>query len=96
MYCDDCPPSRRLARKASLQLPTVSIALDKAGEHFGWFAHFAALDMPVQVSGRARRRGFDVEASKANRGLGLVSIQERGHLESKWPSDDVPGVVLGV
>jgi nucleoside-diphosphate-sugar epimerase len=30
-----------------LKVPVVSIAPEKAGEHFGWFAHFAALDMPA-------------------------------------------------
>ncbi len=28
-----------------LEMPAVSIAPEKAGEHFGWFAHFAGLDM---------------------------------------------------
>jgi nucleoside-diphosphate-sugar epimerase len=30
-----------------LKVPVVSIAPEKASEHFGWFAHFAALDMPA-------------------------------------------------
>ena len=30
-----------------LQVPAVSIAPEKAAEHFGWFAHFAGLDMPA-------------------------------------------------
>jgi nucleoside-diphosphate-sugar epimerase len=30
-----------------LKVPVVSIAPEKAGEHFGWFAHFAGLDMPA-------------------------------------------------
>jgi nucleoside-diphosphate-sugar epimerase len=30
-----------------LKVPAVSISPEKAGEHFGWFAHFAALDMPA-------------------------------------------------
>jgi nucleoside-diphosphate-sugar epimerase len=30
-----------------LKVPAVSIAPEKAGEHFGWFAPFAALDMPA-------------------------------------------------
>jgi nucleoside-diphosphate-sugar epimerase len=30
-----------------LKVPVVSIAPEKAAEHFGWFAHFAGLDMPA-------------------------------------------------
>lgn len=30
-----------------LKIPAVSIAPEKAPEHFGWFAHFAGLDMPA-------------------------------------------------
>ncbi len=31
----------------SLGLPLVSISADEAAGHFGWFAHFAALDIPT-------------------------------------------------
>ncbi len=30
-----------------LQIPVVSLDQEKAAEHFGWLAHFAALDMPA-------------------------------------------------
>jgi nucleoside-diphosphate-sugar epimerase len=30
-----------------LKMPVVSISPEKAAEHFGWFAHFAGLDMPA-------------------------------------------------
>lgn len=30
-----------------LKVPTASITSDHAAEHFGWFAHFAGLDMPA-------------------------------------------------
>ena len=30
-----------------LKVPVASITPEQAGEHFGWFAHFAALDMPA-------------------------------------------------
>ena len=30
-----------------LKVPVVSIEPEKAAEHFGWFAHFAGLDMPA-------------------------------------------------
>jgi signal transduction histidine kinase len=34
----------------------------------------------IQLAVRDAGRGFDVEAAKLNRGLGLVSMQERVHL----------------
>jgi nucleoside-diphosphate-sugar epimerase len=30
-----------------LKMPVVSIVPEKAAEHFGWFAHFAGVDMPA-------------------------------------------------
>jgi nucleoside-diphosphate-sugar epimerase len=30
-----------------LHVPVISVPTEKAAEHFGWFAHFAALDMPA-------------------------------------------------
>jgi nucleoside-diphosphate-sugar epimerase len=33
-----------------LGVPTASIAAEQAGEHFGWFAAFAALDNPTSSS----------------------------------------------
>jgi nucleoside-diphosphate-sugar epimerase len=30
-----------------LQVPVISVPPEKAAEHFGWFAHFATLDMPA-------------------------------------------------
>jgi nucleoside-diphosphate-sugar epimerase len=36
-----------------LGLPLVSIAADEAASHFGWFAHFAAMDIPTS-SARTR------------------------------------------
>jgi nucleoside-diphosphate-sugar epimerase len=41
-----------------LKVPVVSIAPEKAGEHFGWFAHFAALDMPATSEWTRRTLGW--------------------------------------
>ena len=30
-----------------LKVPSVSMTPEQAGEHYGWLAHFAALDMPA-------------------------------------------------
>ncbi|PZU58409.1 MAG: NAD-dependent dehydratase [Sphingobium sp.] len=38
---------------AGLGMPTVSLSADEAGDHFGWFAMFAGLDMPAS-SARTR------------------------------------------
>jgi nucleoside-diphosphate-sugar epimerase len=42
-------PLRQIAETIGkgLNIPAVSIDPAKAGEHFGWFAHFAGLDMPA-------------------------------------------------
>ncbi len=49
-----------------LKVPVVSIGAEKAGEHFGWFAHFAGLDMPA--SGEWTRRALGWEPT----GPGLI------------------------
>jgi nucleoside-diphosphate-sugar epimerase len=42
-----------------LQVPVVSIPADKAGEHFGMFAHFALLDMPASSEWTRKALGWD-------------------------------------
>ena len=42
-----------------LQVPAVSIGSDKAAEHFGWFAHFAGLDMPASSEWTRKSLGWD-------------------------------------
>ena len=42
-----------------LKVPVVSIAPEKAGEHFGWFAHFAALDMPASSEWTRKQLGWE-------------------------------------
>jgi nucleoside-diphosphate-sugar epimerase len=42
-----------------LNVPVVSIAPEKAGEHFGWFAHFAALDMPASSEWTRKTLGWE-------------------------------------
>ena len=42
-----------------LKVPAVSIAPEKAGEHFGWLAHFAALDMPASSEWTRKTLGWE-------------------------------------
>ncbi len=42
-----------------LQIPVVSLDQDKAAEHFGWLAHFAALDMPASSEGTRKMLGWN-------------------------------------
>ncbi len=41
-----------------LKVPIVSIATEKAAEHFKWFAHFATLDMPASSEWTRRTLGW--------------------------------------
>jgi nucleoside-diphosphate-sugar epimerase len=42
-----------------LKVPAVSITPEKAGEHFGWFAHFATLDMPATSEWTRKALGWE-------------------------------------
>jgi hypothetical protein len=42
-----------------LNVPVVSIAPEKAAEHFGWFAGFAGLDMPASSEWTRKTLGWD-------------------------------------
>jgi nucleoside-diphosphate-sugar epimerase len=42
-----------------LKVPVVSIPAEKAGEHFGMFAHFAALDMPASGEWTRKTLGWE-------------------------------------
>jgi nucleoside-diphosphate-sugar epimerase len=46
---EESVPAREIAETIGkgLKVPVLSIAPEQAGEHFGWFAHFATLDMPA-------------------------------------------------
>lgn len=42
-----------------LNVPAVSITPESAGEHFGWFAHFAGLDMPASSEWTRKTLGWE-------------------------------------
>lgn len=42
-----------------LKVPAVSIAAEKAIEHFGWFAHFAGVDMPASSEWTRKTLGWN-------------------------------------
>jgi nucleoside-diphosphate-sugar epimerase len=42
-----------------LKVPVASIAPEKAGEHFGWLAHFAAMDMPASSEQTRKAMGWE-------------------------------------
>jgi nucleoside-diphosphate-sugar epimerase len=56
-----------------LKLPVVSKTPESAATHFGWFAHFAALDNPT--SSRATREALGWRPQQA----GLIADLEQGH-----------------
>jgi nucleoside-diphosphate-sugar epimerase len=53
-------PLRKIAETigAGLEIPVVSIEPEKAADHFGWFAHFASLDMPATSAWTRRTLGW--------------------------------------
>jgi nucleoside-diphosphate-sugar epimerase len=53
-------PLREIAETIGrgLKLPVVSVAADKAGEHFGWLAEFASFDMPASSALTRERLGW--------------------------------------
>jgi nucleoside-diphosphate-sugar epimerase len=42
-----------------LKVPIVSLTPEKAGEHFGWMAHFVALDMPASSEWTRKALGWE-------------------------------------
>jgi nucleoside-diphosphate-sugar epimerase len=52
---------RRIAETIGkgLKVPVASISPEKAAEHFGWFAHFAGLDMPASSEWTRKTLGWD-------------------------------------
>lgn len=42
-----------------LKVPVISIAPEKAAEHFGWMTHFATLDMPASSERTRKMLGWD-------------------------------------
>lgn len=68
-------PFRDIATALSkgLDLPLVSIAPDKAAEHFGWFANFAAINCRVSSAKTRAELGWNPT------GPGLLADIEAGH-----------------
>ena len=54
-------PLREIAETLGrgLNLPAVSIAPEEADQHFGWFAHFAGLDMPASSEWTRKTLGWE-------------------------------------
>jgi nucleoside-diphosphate-sugar epimerase len=42
-----------------LKVPVMSITPDQSGEHFGWFAHYATLDMPASSEWTRKTLGWE-------------------------------------
>jgi nucleoside-diphosphate-sugar epimerase len=55
-----------------LSVPVVSKTPEQAGEHFGWFAHFAALDCPASSAKTQDEMGWRPTH------VGLIADLERG------------------
>ena len=55
-----------------LNLPVVAKTPEEAGEHFGWFAHFAAIDCPASSELTQKRLGWQPKQ------VGLLADLERG------------------
>jgi len=56
-----------------LDMPVVAMSSEKAAEHFGWFAHFAALDNPA--SSKRTRETLNWQPTQP----GLISDLDRPH-----------------
>ncbi len=54
-------PAKEIAETIGkgLKVPAVSIAPEKAAEHFGWFAQFAGLDMPASSEWTRQTLGWE-------------------------------------
>jgi len=60
-----------------LKLPTISVPVEKAAEHFGWFAHFAAMDVPASSTWTRERLGW-----QANGATLLTDIGQAGYFKT--------------
>jgi len=72
---DEGVPLRQIAEAIGrhLGLPTASIAPENAGDHFGWFARFAALDNPTSSTRTRQLLDWKPEHS------GLLADIDQGH-----------------
>jgi nucleoside-diphosphate-sugar epimerase len=53
-----------------LKLPVVSITPEQAGEHFGWLAMFASLDLPASSEKTQKRLGWHPQGPGMIKDLG--------------------------
>jgi PAS domain S-box-containing protein len=87
---------KRLPKDISLCLFRITQeALANAVKYSGttqFFVALYAIEEEIQLVVRDKGAGFDVEEAKKNRGLGLVSMQERIHLvHGRFAIDSKPG-----
>jgi nucleoside-diphosphate-sugar epimerase len=60
-----------------LNVPVVAKSPEEAADHFGWFAHFAALDCPASSAQTQERLGWSAKESEL-----LKDMKESGYFSS--------------
>jgi len=60
-----------------LDLPVLSLPADRAAEHFGWFAHFAAMDVPASSAWTREQLGWEPSGTTL-----LADMEGAGYFEA--------------